>query len=156
MVLYQNELSKEFPVPVFMSSLLQLPFIARMLSPGEKVGIITSSRRTLTDRHLEVATGGMDIPIQIAGMEDQKHFYDAIHAEKGELDFEGVEREVVGVATNLVKEDETIRAILFECTDLPPYAAAVQEALNLPVFDFTTMINYVFSGLVRRRFEGFV
>ncbi len=156
MVLYQNELSKEFPVPVFMSSLLQLPFIARMLSPGEKVGIITSSRRTLTDRHLEVATGGMDIPIKIAGMEDQKHFYDAIHAEKGELDFEEVEREVVEVATNLVREDETIRAILFECTDLPPYAAAVQEALNLPVFDFTTMINYVFSGLVRKRFEGFV
>ncbi len=98
----------------------------------------------------------MDIPIKIAGMEDQKHFYDAIHAEKGELDFEEVEREVVEVATNLVREDETIRAILFECTDLPPYAAAVQEALNLPVFDFTTMINYVFSGLVRKRFEGFV
>ena len=30
-----------------------------------------------------------------------------------------------------------------------------QEALGLPVFDFTTMINYVYSGLVRRRFEGF-
>jgi hypothetical protein len=156
MVLYQNELSKEFPVPVFMSSLLQLPFISRMLRPGEKVGIITANRRTLTDRHMEVATGGVDIPIAIAGMEDQKHFYDAIHAEKGELDFEKVEEEVVEVARALVEEDQKTRAILFECTDLPPYAAAVQEAVGLPVFDFTTMINYVFSALVRNRFEGFV
>jgi len=156
MVLYQDHLAKEFPVPVFMSSLLQLPFIARTLKPGEKVGIITADSRNLTERHLEVATNGVDVPVRITGMEDQKHFYDAIHTEKGELDFEKVEEEVVNVARGLVKGDQGIKAILFECTDLPPYAAAVQEALDLPVFDFTTMIDYVFSALVRKRFKGFV
>ena len=156
MVLYQDELAKAFPVPVFMSSLLQLPFISRMLRPGEKVGIVTADSRNLTERHLEVATHGANIPVKVAGMEDQKHFYGAIHAEKGELDFEKVEEEVVRVNKALVDGDREIRAILFECTDLPPYAAAVQEAVNLPVFDFTTMVNYVFSGLVRRRFQGFV
>ena len=156
MVLYQDELAKEFPVPVFMSSLLQLPFIHRMLRPGEKIGIVTASRKTLTDRHLEVATGGVDIPIEVAGMEDKKYFHDAIHAEMGELDFEKVEQEVVEAARSLVEKDDRVKAILFECTDLPPYAAAVQEALDLPVFDFTTMINYVFSAVVRKRFEGYV
>ena len=156
MVLYQDELAKEFPVPVFMSSLLQLPFIHRMLRPGEKIGIITASQKTLTDRHLEIATGGVDIPIEVAGMEDKKYFYDAIHAEKGELDFEKVEQEVVEAARSLVEKDDKVKAILIECTDLPPYAAAVQEALVLPVFDFTTMINYVFSAVVRKRFEGYV
>jgi hypothetical protein len=48
MVLYQDLMAKEFPVPVFMSSLLQLPFISRMLKPGEKVGIITANGKTLT------------------------------------------------------------------------------------------------------------
>ena len=89
-------------------------------------------------------------------MEDKKYFYDAIHAEKGELDFEKVEQEVVEAARSLVEKDDKVKAILLECTDLPPYAAAVQEALDLPVFDFTTMINYVFSAVVRKRFVGYV
>ena len=34
MVLYHDIMAKTFPVPVFMSSLLQLPFITRMLKTG--------------------------------------------------------------------------------------------------------------------------
>jgi aspartate/glutamate racemase len=154
MVLYHDLMAKEFPVPVFMSSLLQLPFVSRLLRPGEKVGIVTANGKTLTEKHLEVAANGAHVPVAIAGMEEQPHFYDAIHAEKGSLDFEKVEQEVVGVTRRLVAENEGVKAILFECTDLPPYAAAVQEAVELPVFDFTTLINYVYSALVRRRFEG--
>jgi hypothetical protein len=97
MVLYHEMLAREFPVPVFMSSLLQLPFISRMLKPGEKVGIVTANSKTLTAMHLQIATNDIDIPIAVAGMEDQKQFYDAIHAEKGTLDFDKVEREVVEV-----------------------------------------------------------
>ena len=156
MVLYQDMLAKEFPVPVFMSSLLQLPFIHRMLRPGEKIGIVTASKRSLSERHLQAASGGLDIPVKVADMEDQPHFHHAIHAEKGDLDFEKVEQEVASVTKTLAESDDQIKAILFECTDLPPYAAAAQEAVNLPVFDFTTMINYIFSGIVRKRFEGFV
>lgn len=156
MVLYQDFMAKEFPVPTFMSSLLQLPFISRMLKPGEKIGIITANGKTLTPKHLEIATNGSVVPIAVAGMEEQPHFYDAIHAEKGKLDFQAVEAEVVQVTKNLLAENEDIKAILFECTDLPPYAAAVQDAVGLPVFDFSTMINYVFTGLVRKRFDGFV
>jgi hypothetical protein len=154
MVLYHDLMAKEFPVPVFMSSLLQLPFIHRLLKPGEKVGIVTANAETLTERHLNAANNGIDIPAAIAGMEGEPHFYDAIHAEKGYLDFEKVEQEVVQVTQRLVRENDDVKAILFECTDLPPYAAAVQESVGLPVFDFSTMINYVFSALVRRRFQG--
>jgi len=153
MVLYHDIMAKEFPIPVFMSSLLQLPFISRMLRPGEKVGIITANGKTLTEAHMKIATNGVSVPYFLAGMEGQKHFYDAIHAEKGELDFEAVEQEVVEVARLMVKNDPSIQAILMECTDLPPYAAAVQEAVNLPVFDFSTLINYVYSAMVRTCFH---
>ncbi len=156
MILYQDEMAKRFDVPVFMSGLLQLPLISRMLKPGEKVGVISANGATLSPRHIAIATNGAEVPIAIAGMEQSPHFHAAIHAEKGELDFDRVEAEVVAVAQGLVRDDPAVRAILFECTDLPPYAAAVQEAVDLPVFDYTTMINYAFSGLVRRRFEGFV
>ncbi|HIH78103.1 MAG TPA: hypothetical protein HA341_04165 [Halobacteria archaeon] len=54
----------------------------------------------------------------------------------------------------MVNDEPTIKAILLECSDLPPYGRAVQEAVALPVFDFVTMINYVYSGLVKKRYEG--
>ncbi len=155
MVLYHDILAEEFPVPTFMSSLLQLPFISSMLKPGEKIGIVTANSDTLTDRHLKIATRGIEVPIAVTGMQKQPHFYDAIHAEKGYLDFDKVEAEVVEVTGNLIEEHPRIRAILFECTDLPPYAAAVQEAFHLPVYDFSTMINYVYSATVRKRFCGY-
>ena len=88
-------------------------------------------------------------------MEDQPCFYDAIHAEKGELDFDKVEAEVVHVTRKLVSSDSSVKVILFECTDLPPYAAAVQQAVGLPALDYTTMINHVYSSLVRKPFKGY-
>jgi hypothetical protein len=39
---------------------------------------------------------------------------------------------------------------------LPPYAAAVHQATGLPVFDYITMINYIFSVLVPRTYKGFM
>ena len=156
MILFQEALSRELPVPVCMSSLLQLPFISRLLKPDEAVGIISASKGSLSPKHMEIALGGARANYVIAGMEEQPAFHAAIHAEVGELDFERVEREVVEVAGSLVEEHPRVKALLFECTDLPPYAAAVQEAIRLPVFDYSTMIDYVFSAVVRERFEGYM
>lgn len=156
MILYQDQLAAALDVPVAMSSLLQLPLISRMLKPGEKVGIISANGKTLSPQHIQIATQGRDVLLSISGLEDQPFFYDAIHAEKGSLDFDKVEAEVVSVVQKLVQSDDSIRAILFECTDLPPYAATVQHVVGLPVYDYTTMINHVFSGLVRKPFKGYI
>ena len=63
-----------------------------------------------------------------------------------------VEQEVVGVANSLQRQHPDLGAIFLECSDLPPYAAAIQAALRLPVFDFVTMIHSVYSALTRSRF----
>ena len=65
-----------------------------------------------------------------------------------------LEAETVGVARDLVRRDPSIGAILLECSLLPPYAAAVQEATALPVFDFTHLVTMVHGACVRRRFVG--
>jgi Asp/Glu/hydantoin racemase len=156
MILFQEELANEFPIPVFVSSLLQIPFIHRTLRRGEKIGIITADSRNLTEEHLKRAGADESMRIKVIGMEDKPNFYNAILEEGGILDFQKVEHEVVDKAKELVKDDEEVRSILLECSNLPPYAAAVQEATNLPVYDFNTMINYVFSSLNRHRYHGFV
>jgi hypothetical protein len=45
-------------------------------------------------------------------------------------------------------------AILLECSMLPPYASAVQQALGLPVFDFLTMIDQFHRATHQRRYQG--
>jgi len=50
-------------------------------------------------------------------------------------------------------DEPRITAILFECANLPPYAAAVQAAVRLPVYDAVTMIRYVYSTLVATPFN---
>ncbi|MEW6262877.1 MAG: aspartate/glutamate racemase family protein [Thermodesulfobacteriota bacterium] len=155
MALFQKEMANALEVPVFLSSLLQIPFIHRTLRHGEKVGVIAADGRNVTERHMRAIGWDESIPIKITGMENSPNFYNGILAEKGYLDFEKTEAEVVAQAKTLT-EDPLVKAILLECSNLPPYAAAVQEAVNLPVYDFTTLINHVFSALVRRRFQGFV
>ena len=36
----------------------------------------------------------------------------------------------------------------------PPYAAAVQEAVGLPVFDFSTMIHQVYRAIRQSPYHG--
>ncbi|HEX2789255.1 MAG TPA: hypothetical protein VHN17_02385 [Steroidobacteraceae bacterium] len=154
MIVHQQQLAGALAVPVFLSSLLQLPFIARMLGADATVGIVASSREGLKAGHVRMAAAGANIATAIATMDGKKHFRAAVGDQGGELDFEQVEAEVVEVAQSLVDRNHTVRAILFECVDLPPYASAVQQAVGLPVFDVTTLVSHVYSALVRRPFIG--
>jgi len=156
MALFQRQVAESVSVPVFLSSLLQVPFIHRTLTSGQKVGVITANAGALTKEHFMSTGIGDDIELAIGGMEDQEEFRTSILEEKGTLDSDKIEHEVVGVAERLVADNPEVGAILLECSDLPPYAAAIQNAVGLPVFDFITMIRYVHSSVVRTPFRGFM
>lgn len=152
----QKELRDALNVPVFLSSLLQLPFMLSMLHGGEKVGIITADSRQLNIEMLQ-AIGQVDTQrVIIRGLEKTNYFYDACIAESGTLDKENIEQELVGITLNMVQQDPSIQAILLECSFLPPYAQAVQDAVNLPVFDYKTMIDYVHSSFRQPRYDGYL
>ena len=154
MALYQKEVAGAVNVPVFLSSLMQVPFIHRILPPGKKVGIVVADSRRMSKQILHNAGVDDSIPIAIGGMENQPAFWSAIIEENGSLDSDAVEREAVAVASELVRSNADIGALHLECSDLPPYAAAIQEAVHLPVFDFITMINHVYSALAKSRYQG--
>ncbi|MEO6749516.1 MAG: aspartate/glutamate racemase family protein, partial [Casimicrobiaceae bacterium] len=59
----------------------------------------------------------------------------------------------VQAARDLVAENPDVGAIVLECTNMPPYAAAVQRATGLPVYDIYSMINWFHAGLRPRRFQ---
>lgn len=155
MALFQQELADELEVPVFMSSMLQIPFISRTLGNGEKVGIICANSKIL-DESLLRAVGVTNESYAIIGLEEKEYFYKGVIEEVGELHADKIETEVVEAAIELVQRDPQVKAILLECSVLPPYAAAVQESVHLPVFDFVTMIDYVHSAVVKKKYQGFM
>jgi hypothetical protein len=154
MIVHQEALARALPVPVLLSSLIQVPLIARMLAPEAAIGILVSAANSLNAEHLRLARAGGDTPIVLASMDGKPYFAAAVREERGELDFEAVTAEAVEVARTLVARHPEVKALLFECVDLPPYAHAVQEAVGLPVFDMTTLIDHFHSALVRNPFKG--
>lgn len=152
MAYFQEEVAAALDIPVFLSSLMQIPFMHALC--GGSVGVITANASRLTPRHFEACNVPNHIPLAIAGMEDQREFRSAILEEKGTLDSTEIEREVTQVARRLVEQHPQVRSILLECSDLPPYAHAVQAATGRPVFDFITMINYVQQSVARRPYAG--
>ncbi|MGA9479048.1 MAG: aspartate/glutamate racemase family protein [Desulfobacterales bacterium] len=156
MAFHQQRLADALNVPVFLSSLLQISFIASIIGRSARVGVITADSSSLDDDLL--AAVGVTDPDRIAvcGLQDDPAFHRFAIEETGDLDAEAVEREVVTAARKMVEQDARVKALLLECSLLPPYAAAVQQAVNLPVFDYITMIDFVFRAVVKKNYAGFM
>lgn len=152
MAIYQNEVKQAVGIPVLLSSLLQIPFIQATLPAGARIGILTANAAALTPEVLAAIGITADASLVIRGLEDCRYFRAAAIDEIGELDSDRIREEVVSAAGELVASQPGVRALLLECSLLPPYAAAVQEATGLPVFDFLTMIDHAQAAVARKWF----
>jgi Asp/Glu/hydantoin racemase len=149
--LFQKEMAAALTVPVATSALMQVPWVQATLPPGKRVGIVTVSAGSLTPAHLEGAGVPLDTPVR--GTETGREFFRVlIKAESEDMDVDLARQDVVGAARELVAAHPEVGAIVLECTNMPPYAAAVQEATGLPVYDIYSMIAWFHAGLRPRRF----
>ncbi|MDD8013327.1 MAG: aspartate/glutamate racemase family protein [Acidobacteriota bacterium] len=151
LAIFQRELADAVQIPVLSSSLLQVPLAHAMINRGQKVGILTASARSLTDRHL-AGVGIRDIALVVMGMEDAEEFTGAFIEGKATLDSGKVRKEMVAAARRLADDHPEVGALVLECTNMPPYARAVQEVLKIPVFDVVTLVRHVHASLERQAF----
>lgn len=156
MALFQREIAESVQIPVCMSSLLQIPFIRQILPANKKIGIVTANAASLTEEHFKAVGVSSLKSIVIQGLEDAREFREAILEEKGTLDSDRMEREVVDAVQNLVNMHPDIGALLFECSDLPPFAYRTQQTVGLPIFDFNTMIQHVYSSVIQPQYHGYM
>ncbi len=138
--LFQRELAAAVGVPVATSSLMQVPWVQATLPPGQRVGVVTVSAGSLTPAHLEKVGVGREF------------FRVLIKAEKDDMDVDLARQDVVEAALDLVARHPEVGAIVLECTNMPPYAAAVQAATGRPVHDIYSMITWFHAGLRPRVF----
>lgn len=151
---YQKEAAAALDVPVFLSSLLQVPIIKNALKPNQKVGVMCADSQALSPAVLS-ACGIDPADIIVYGAQDLSEFQNIIKC-TGHYNPSKLRQELVGLSKKLVAENTNVGAILLECSDMPPFALSIQNATGLPVFDFITMINWINDAMVRRSFNGFI
>jgi len=143
MLQFQEAVREAVQVPVCLSSLLQLPLIAASLAPSRPIAVVTADSANLTPAFLKRNGIAVENPILIRGMQDKPEFKSAVFDEKGTLDSDLITAETVAVVKEVKAEHPDLGAVLLECSMLPPYAKAVQDATGVPVYDFVTMIDYL-------------
>ncbi|WP_299618942.1 aspartate/glutamate racemase family protein [Pelagibius sp.] len=148
--LIQAEVSGAVEVPVATSALMQVPLVQSLLPPGKRVGVLTISKSTLTEEHLQAAGVPLDTPI--VGTEGGRAFTDAILEDRLEIDFAACRLDLLDAALALLEEHPDVGAIVLECTNMVPYAADIRKATDLPVYSIYTFVTWFQSGLMPRTF----
>ena len=160
---FQKDVAEAVDIPVFMSSLLQVPFIQQVIGPAKKVGIICAQHQYLSEQHL------MNVGIEpgsnyvIAGAQDEYGVseFDNLwnpnkRPEVPEAYYDKAEKQMVRCAREFVDKNQDIGAIMLECTGMQPFARAVQREVDLPVFSWGTLLDYAYSVVNHRDYYGHV
>lgn len=130
LVLMQDELQAAARVPVVTSSLMMLP---GLLATHERVGVLTVSARHLEPEFLTAAgvpaNRLADVPVE--GVAEDGEFARALLGNRPGMDFELARADVVAAAERLRAREPSLTELVLECTNMPPYASAIQRATGL-------------------------
>ena len=143
---FQRELADAVRVPVFTSSLMQVPLVQHMLGKERTVGVITAKKAALTEKHLQGAGIEDRTAIHIRGLETCTEWNKIFSSPDEDIDIPTVASDVVRLAGSMAEKTD-VGAFVLECTDLPPFADAIRRATGRPVFDFVTLTNYAYQAI---------
>jgi hypothetical protein len=154
MGIFQEDVAAAVDVPVLLSSLLQLPTLVQLVGHTRRVGVLAANSAAVTPELLHAV--GFDAPerIVVGGLEHYRHFRSVIFEETGRMRPAELLAEVLDAAQELQREAPDIGAILLECSDLPPYAAAITSVTGLPVFDWAAFIDHVHRAAFPHSYTG--
>lgn len=153
LAIFQKILAAEVNIPVFTSTLILIPFIKNIIG-NKKILIMTANSDTLTERHFEGAgINKLDDSLEIIGTQNLPTFTNFTVQNWRSVDVEACRKDLFSVMeNNLSLKNHEVGAILLECTNMSPYSSEIRRKYNLPVFDFVSMTNFVYSSIRGRDF----
>ncbi len=127
LVLLQKELQSVTKLPVVTSSLLQLP---AALAKQPQVGVLTISARALGKEHLRAAGVPKErlADVIVQGTPRESYFAQQILGNQPTLDLALAQADVVAAAKALQARAPELKTLILECTNMPPYQAAIEAA----------------------------
>ena len=152
---FQEQVADAVDIPVYLSSVIQLPWIKAGLKINQEVGMLTADIHGITENLFRSCGITNSDYVKVKGLGELPEF-SAIVESRGSFNNNILREEVVDAALELIEENPNIAAILLECSDLPPYASDIQRATGLPVFDFITMIKWAHMATTQKPYHGFI
>ena len=130
LVLLQKEMQAQVKIPVVTSSLLQLP---GLLGLHPKVGVLTISSSKLGAEHLRAAGVPRErmTDVVLQGVDAKSEFATAILGNRAEMDIEKAGADVLTAAMALSRREPSLTCVVLECTNMPPYRAAIEAATGM-------------------------
>ena len=160
---FQREVADSVKIPVFMSSLLQVPLAQQLIGSDQVVGILMAHEEYLVGHHLEAVGVKLGSNYVIGGaMDDHRcREFDSIwdhdlRPDPPRANYENAERKFITVAREFYDQHPNMGAMVLECTGFPPFARALQRLIEIPVFSWGTMLDYAYSVAVHRDYYGHV
>jgi hypothetical protein len=132
----QHDLQAVLPVPVVTSSLWMLPVLRTRYGADAPIGILTFDAHRLAPHHIPD-----DGPFVVEGLQPGDHLFDVIAANLETLDPVRAEAGVVAAARRLKSRSAGLKAVLLECTNLPPYRQEIAEICGCEVIDIHDAIR---------------
>ena len=132
LVLWQKDLQSLTSVPVMTSSLCLLP---ELLLKEDQVGVLSIDANSLTPMHWQGAGvfEGQLSRLVVRGLPPDSHFCRSILGNQAKMDAQLAQREVLAAALQLKQSAPHLKTLVLECTNLPPYQAAIEVATGLKV-----------------------
>jgi len=143
---FQDKIAENVKVPVFTSALLMVPMVCKMVGSDGLVGILTANKSTLSDEQLFSA--GIDKSrVVIEGLETKEEFTSFTVENREQVDTDKCRRELCESAKDLVDNNPDIKAVVLECTNMPPYTNDIKATIGLPVFDIINLADFMYKAL---------
>lgn len=143
---WQDHLEALTDRPFISSSLTALDRLSRTYNPDALLTVTFDATR-LNARHFGAHSAYASSTI---GLPQDMHLRCVIAHSLPELDTSRATDELVAFVAASLKPSH--QHLLFECTNLPPYKAAIQSKTGLPVSDILTCIEAAMPGAVRSQF----
>ena len=148
----QQDMAAHLDIPVALSSLLQVAWVQSLLPLDKVCGVITIDAERLTTKHLTTVGAAASTPI--VGMPTRGAFAEFILSERSIDDLSGVDKPAVEMRRHIEAEliaasralPRNTGAIVLECTNLPPYRAALRKHTGLPIYDVQTLVRWFWAG----------
>ena len=145
----QRPLAAKLHIPLASSALLQLPLLTQTTTG--RIGVITYDSEALGPAHFLGV--GADPATPVVGLPKNGAFHAMIEG-GAPYDALALCQEAVDAARQLQNSVPNLAIIVLECTNLPPFSAAIAHATGLPVYDILTLGHWFHAGLVAERVAG--
>lgn len=132
-------------VPCFISAMLQAPLLPSLFGGSEEVFLVLTANGPALEPALPAILSSTHVAARdqsrfvVRGCEELPGFEAVAQAKK--VDVDKVRPHVVQLVTDFRAAHPGLRAVLLECTELPPYADAIWHATGLLVLDAITLVR---------------